>query len=222
MAGYRPIYKRIWNDPDFLELNKDEKLLFIYLCTNDATSQSGIFPMSPRTAANETGIPIDYVAERFSTGFYKNVVYDKEHKLIFVKKLRRHSVSGGRPELLIKSIQKDLSNYPSDLLWPEFIKEYPEMLTVIKGLDKGLPTVRQGLETSNNNIIIKKQDSNTVKDNSTLKDTSTSISTSISKERLDKGLPTVDQRLGVSDNGSGKKTKNKSAMSEVRIISNDG
>jgi hypothetical protein len=132
MSGYRPIYKRVWKDPDFQELTPNDKLLFLYLCTNESTSESGIYPITPRTVANETGVDIADVEQRFSNGFYKNVVFDRDTKLLFVRKLRRYN-PGGRPDLIEKSILNDYAVYDSVLLWQEFIKEYPEFKQLLNG-----------------------------------------------------------------------------------------
>ena len=68
MSGYRPIYKRIWKDPDFQELSAEDKLLFIYLCTNEMTSESGIYPVTAKTIIYETGLDDKTVVQRLSNG----------------------------------------------------------------------------------------------------------------------------------------------------------
>ncbi len=143
MSGYRPIYKRIWKDPDFQELPATEKLLFIYICTNEMTTESGIYPLTAKTIADETGIDPTTVSQvlhncsvtvtqRLPKGCFKNVIYDPTNKLIFVKKLRKYS-TGGRPELVSKSIVNDFLHFPRSVLWKEFILEYPECQQLING-----------------------------------------------------------------------------------------
>jgi len=138
MSGYQPIYKHIWKDPDFQELCPDDKLLFLFLCTNESTTISGIYPLTSKTVANETGIGLETVTQRFNNGFYKNVVYDNENKLVFVRKLRKYK-PGGNPDLIKKAILNEYQMYSTTFLWGEFIKEYPDFegllnssLTVIK------------------------------------------------------------------------------------------
>jgi len=48
---------KIWKDAWFLELEPDHKLLFIYLFSNERTSISGIYELSERIIAFETGLP---------------------------------------------------------------------------------------------------------------------------------------------------------------------
>lgn len=158
MSGYRPIYKRIWKDPNFQELSPEDKLLFLYFCTNEATNESGIYPLTPKTAATETGIPLATVAERFTNGLptdnkgifngcIKNIYYDKENKLIFVKNLRKYN-TGGRSDLIFKAVTNEYNQYKGSILWDLFFEEYPSFSdlsngspTVVKPLSNHLTTV---------------------------------------------------------------------------------
>ena len=63
MANYRQIHTKIWTDPWFIELEADEKLLFIYLFSNDRANLVGIYDISPKTIAHETDIPKERIGE---------------------------------------------------------------------------------------------------------------------------------------------------------------
>ena len=76
------------------------------------------------------------VDKQLGNGCFKNVVYDKENKLIFIKKLRKYN-TGGRPELISKSIINEYQLYPHTFLWGIFLQEYPEF----QPLFNGCPTV---------------------------------------------------------------------------------
>ena len=102
MAKYRPVHTKIWKDPDFEEYSKDQKLVFLYLITNEQTTESGIYPVTPKTVSNETGIPLATVKELLANGF-KNISYDPENRCVFVHKFLKYN-GGGRPDLLLKSI----------------------------------------------------------------------------------------------------------------------
>jgi hypothetical protein len=56
MAGFRQIHTKIWIDEWFIELEADEKLLFIYLFSNDEASISGLYKLPIRVMSNETGL----------------------------------------------------------------------------------------------------------------------------------------------------------------------
>ena len=62
MAKYRSIHQKIWTDPDFQDYSANGKLIFIYLCTNASTSESGIYAITPKTISDETGIEKEKVS----------------------------------------------------------------------------------------------------------------------------------------------------------------
>jgi len=51
MADYRQIHTRIWKDSWFIELEPCDKLLFIYLFSNERASVSGIYDISIKVMA---------------------------------------------------------------------------------------------------------------------------------------------------------------------------
>lgn len=68
MANYRQIHTQIWQDNWFLDLNTSEKLLFIYLFSNDRTSLSGLYELHKRTISFETALKskeVDTILNRF-------------------------------------------------------------------------------------------------------------------------------------------------------------
>ncbi len=135
MAKYRPIYLNIWKDPDFENYTPSQKLLFIYLCTNRETTESGIYPITIKTISNETGISIKKVEKILSEGL-KNVYYDFDNSCVFVKNFYRYK-GKGNPKLIIKSIENDRRNIKTKL-WLEFKKTYPELYSNLETLDKPL------------------------------------------------------------------------------------
>ncbi|MEY8498937.1 DnaD domain-containing protein [Enterococcus avium] len=56
MAIYRQIHTTVWKDDWVGELNANEKLLWMYLTTNDRTTQCGVYVFSWRYAPFETGL----------------------------------------------------------------------------------------------------------------------------------------------------------------------
>jgi len=63
MANYRQIHVSIWKDTWFLDLEPDEKLLFIYLFSNESSSLSGMYRLSTKVICFETGIDKARMAE---------------------------------------------------------------------------------------------------------------------------------------------------------------
>lgn len=133
MAKYRPIYLNIWKDPDFERYTPNQKLLFIYLCTNSETTESGIYPITLKTISNETGISLKKVERILSEGL-KNIYYDFENFCVFVKNFYRYK-GKGNPKLIKKSIENNRRNIKTKL-WLEFAKTYPELCSSLETLDK--------------------------------------------------------------------------------------
>lgn len=130
MAKYRPVYTKIWKDPDFQRYTPEEKLLFIYLCTNDSTTDSGIYPVSLDTIARETLIPSATVGQLLSNGCLRNVLYDTGSQHVFVIKFRRYN-KGGRPDMVARGIAEEFKEKHQLPFWGRFVEEYPEYETVI-------------------------------------------------------------------------------------------
>ena len=61
MAKLRSVSTYFWSDPFIEELNSLEKLLFLYLITNDKTNMLGIYESTEKKIAFETGIEITKV-----------------------------------------------------------------------------------------------------------------------------------------------------------------
>lgn len=82
MANYRQIHTQIWRDDWFSELTTDEKLLFIYLFSNDSSSLTGLYKISLRVIAFETGLSTEFVRDaliKFESGgrvvFRDNIIW---------------------------------------------------------------------------------------------------------------------------------------------------
>lgn len=155
MAKYRAIWQKIWKDPDFQKYSPQGKLLFIYLCTCESTTESGIYPITIKTASDETGLSVQIITNLFKS--LKNVLYDYQNCFVFLKKFRVYN-AGGKPELIAKSVVNDFLSSIHTPLWSEFIKLYPQfrddilsvghlsdipLLTVIQPLDNSSPSINQ-------------------------------------------------------------------------------
>jgi uncharacterized phage protein (TIGR02220 family) len=150
MAKYRPVLMSIWKDPDFEEYTPIQKLIFIYLFTNQSTTESGIYSITLKAISNETGIPLATVRKEITA--IKNIIYDDQSKCVFVVKFLKHNGSG-RPDLLHLSILKDAETYHTTL-WKLFIKEHPqhndkELQSIIKHYPDPEPSLLNTISVSN-------------------------------------------------------------------------
>lgn len=131
MARYRPISTHIWRDPDFVKLDAEAKLLFLFILTNDGTTTSGIYVLPPSQMISFiTGVSIEKIEETLAEKF-KNISYDKESHAIFIKNFLRYNNSGN-PTYINKSIEGDYAATKSSKLWREFVKEYPDYREIVK------------------------------------------------------------------------------------------
>jgi len=70
MAKLRSISTAFWSDPFIEECSPNEKLLFLYLITNEKTNMLGIYEASIKKISFETGISVEIVRkglERFES-----------------------------------------------------------------------------------------------------------------------------------------------------------
>ena len=59
MAKQRIINTKFWSDPYIQGLSATDKLLYIYLLTNERTSICGVYEITNSTIAFDTGIDLD-------------------------------------------------------------------------------------------------------------------------------------------------------------------
>lgn len=128
MAEFRNIHTRIWKDTWFSELATDEKLLFIYLFSNERASVCGMYELPQKYIIFETGITADRVSEilnRFSADgkvFYENGI-------VWVVNLKRYNDSGDSVKVRVRAM-KDLDVIPDCPLKRKYYEHekipYPE------------------------------------------------------------------------------------------------
>lgn len=67
MDKNRYVNTRFWDDTYVIRLSPSEKLLFLYLLTNPLTTAGGVYELTSRRAAMDTGLPQKEVAAAFET-----------------------------------------------------------------------------------------------------------------------------------------------------------
>lgn len=139
MSKYTAIYQKIWKDKDFLKSSKDEKLIFLYLTTNEAVHISGIYEIPLSTIAYETSIPLATVKKVLGKGSIKNVVYDLENEMVFlVNRLKKYS-QGGNPTQVEKGVLKQFQETGKTSLWNMFVEVNPQFKSIFSTVDQPLP-----------------------------------------------------------------------------------
>ncbi len=77
MSKHRYVDTKLWSDNWIVNLDPIEKLLFLYLITNEKTNICGIYELPTKTMAAETGIEKDMVEKVISR-------FSREKKVLFV------------------------------------------------------------------------------------------------------------------------------------------
>src|SRR5699024_4732195 len=111
MSKLRMINTSFWSDPWVEELSPQEKLLYIYLFTNEKVNMLGVYEVSKKKISYETGLSLEMVSkglEAFET--IKKVFY-KENYIIMVNFIKNQKLNNK----MIKSAIDVFNNLPKSL-----------------------------------------------------------------------------------------------------------
>jgi len=109
MAKQRIVQTKFWSDPFIQELSIEDKLIYLYLITNERTSICGIYEITTKTIAFDTGVPVDRVLQTVD-------------RLCHIGKISRYE-----NWVMLKNFAKNQSDNPSVKLGADRArKELPE------------------------------------------------------------------------------------------------
>lgn len=109
MAGYRQIHTQIWKDEWFIGLEPLEKMLFIYLFSNEMASIAGIYKIPMKVISNETGIEIDAIRMMLDKFSNDGKIMYQEGVLWVVNMRQYHYTKSPRT---LERIKKDIDSIP--------------------------------------------------------------------------------------------------------------
>ena len=107
MAKYRHVHTTFWNDPLILDLTPEQKYFYLYLMTNDKVKQCGIYEISLRQIAYQTGYNKDTILNLLD--FFeklKKIVYSPETNEILLLNFLKYNSS--KSPKVIKCIDDEL------------------------------------------------------------------------------------------------------------------
>ena len=104
MANYRQIHTQIWRDNWFLDLEPDEKLLFIYLFSNDSTNLAGLYEIHQRVIELETGLDKKRIEEILNRFEREGKVHYQDGIVWMVNMKKYHSNAGEKVRRSIEII----------------------------------------------------------------------------------------------------------------------
>ncbi|GAA5416220.1 hypothetical protein Pryu01_01252 [Paraliobacillus ryukyuensis] len=115
MAKFRMIQTDFWSDPKIVEeFTPEDKYFFLYLLTNPKTTQIGIYVITKKHIAFDTGYSIESVnaiMDRF-INHHKVISYNDETREIAIKNWGRYNLNkGGKPvEDCVRSELKEVKD----------------------------------------------------------------------------------------------------------------
>lgn len=124
MSTFRKIYTKFWKDGKVIEeLTPEDKFFFVYLLTNPATTQIGIYQITKKQMSFELGYSIETInslMDRFEN-HHKLIKYNLSTREIAIKHWGRYNLDrGGKP--MIDCIKKELE-LVSDISLVEYVSE---------------------------------------------------------------------------------------------------
>jgi DnaD/phage-associated family protein len=123
MAKYRQVHTTFWNDSFVLDLTPEEKYFYLYLMTNDQTTQCGIYELPKRIIEMQTGYnreTVDKLLARFEE--YEKVKYHEPTKEVFMTNWAKYNWINSVK--VITCIDKELKT----VKYKGFVSEYIEVL----------------------------------------------------------------------------------------------
>lgn len=133
-----------WGDPFVQDLDKDAKLLFAYLWTNKRCNSAGLYEITPKTIAFETGIEIESLPSLLEQ-LSEKVKWLKDENIIWVRNFLKHQP---KSPLFLKSVEGCLNNISRNPSNNGIVKEFADYysrLGVSILYANGMVTVSKGL-----------------------------------------------------------------------------
>ena len=141
MASYRQIHTKMWTDPWFIDLTTDEKLVFIYLFSNDRVNVLGIYDISPKTIAHETDIDKERVKEILNS-FEATGKIIRDGTWVWVVKMFAYNATNTKSPKIHSHIDGLLRGLGNTVLRDKWIERYGIYLD-----ESGIDTVSYPIRT---------------------------------------------------------------------------
>jgi hypothetical protein len=131
MATYRKLHTTFWTDPFVENLTQEQKLFYLYLITNTKTKQSGIYEITKKYMAFETGFSIKEITELIA--YFVNddkILYSETTNEIGIVNWVKHNLSLSHS--VLKCIETDLYEVKDkELIKTLYNKKYIDTLLAV-------------------------------------------------------------------------------------------
>lgn len=147
MANFRTISPSFWSDPFIEELTPNEKLLYIYLFSNEHVSNIGVTEASIRKIAFETGVDASGVSAFLNRLSSLGKVVQDEGQILAVNFIRNQTKFGKDKisEKLAANLQRLFDELDSARIRYTLWKRYPDVFSHVSEMEKPYP---EGIDTS--------------------------------------------------------------------------
>lgn len=129
MAIYRQIHTTFWKDRRVGEWDKDQKLFYLYLLTNDYTTQCGVYEFNRRYAEFELGMSREQVDShiKFLVSEGRIVFNEKPEELMIVNWLKYNSARSPKVAAVIDKELREIKTleFESEVIKKCQLLEYP-------------------------------------------------------------------------------------------------
>jgi len=126
---YRQVHMRFWNDSEIIEMTPEEKYFYLYLLTNPYTTQSGIYEISKKVMAFETGYNVETIEKLIAKFESKGKIkFDPQTNEILIKNWLKYNWNNS-PKVIgavVESLKRVKSSTILKIFWqtiPQSIKE---------------------------------------------------------------------------------------------------
>jgi DnaD/phage-associated family protein len=124
MANYRQLHTRTWSDSWFMSLSSEQKLLFIYLFSNQRASVTGLYELPIKIISLETGLDRSVILRAFEVYTATDkVYYDTKAEVVWVVNMPKYQLGERINSTLQKRIETDIKSAPDCKLKQRFFKQ---------------------------------------------------------------------------------------------------
>lgn len=133
MGNYNPVYKTIWTSQKFNLLDASEKLIYLYLITNEKIKQTGVYNIMLKHIACECGLMLPDVEKSIKRmAKIRLISYWHEENLIYIPKFFRFSKGMIKnPKILAETIYRQKELLTNHSVWKLFDEEYQQEMQFI-------------------------------------------------------------------------------------------
>lgn len=153
MAIYRQLHTTFWKDKRVGEWSKDQKLFFLYLLSNDYTTQCGVYEFNIRYAKFELDMTAEEIKENidFLVSEGRIVFNEKSEELMIVNWLKYNNARSPKVAAVIDKELKEIKTLEFEIEVIKKCQEYkypiqtlkPKENTLSIGYGYGIDTITQ-------------------------------------------------------------------------------